>query len=136
MSALSRWHDDTTSDLSVLVGRTMSKAEQRGDEIHMEAADGTLVRLYHEQDCCEHVTIEDIAGDLDDLVGAPLLVAEVVSSRDDSLPAKDKYDESWTWTFYKFATVKGAVTIRWYGTSNGYYSESVEAAIRLPKEAE
>jgi len=124
------WDKDVVSDLSVLVGRTMATVTATHDELHMAGEDGTLVRLYHDQDCCESVQIEDIAGDLADLAGTPLLMAEEVVSDDE--PKKGEYDESWTWTFYKFGTAKGYVTVRWYGTSNGYYGEGVDVAIALP----
>lgn len=99
------------------------------DEIIFTLKDGRQFMLYHEQDCCERVQVEDIVGDLDDLIGSPLTMAERISSDDDTsfVDTKDyTYIESSTWTFYKLATIKGYVTIRWFGYSNGYYSEGVD----------
>lgn len=82
--------------------------------------------FHHNQDCCEHVSIEDIVGDLQDLVGEPILLAEEVTSN--TTPegvTRPYYDDSFTRTFYKFATRKGYVDVRWCGESNGYYSEAV-----------
>jgi hypothetical protein len=84
--------------------------------------DGSVFRFWYEHDCCASCSIAEVIGDLNDLVGAPLLEAEVISSKDH--PAPDG-EESFTWTFYKFGTSKGSVTVRWLGTSNGYYSEDV-----------
>ena len=69
----------------------------------------------------------DIAGDLLDLIGRPILLAEeVIYERENpsgvEIPA---YQDGFTWTFYKLSTMAGSVTIRWYGQSNGYYSERV-----------
>jgi hypothetical protein len=55
-------------------------------------------------------------------VGDPILIAEARISDKDRQSESDKV---WQWTFYELATIKGAVTIRWYGSSNGYYSVSV-----------
>ena len=77
-------------------------------EIVFYCDNGEKYKMYHEQDCCECVKIEDIIGDIDDLLNSPLVIAEESSKIDETA------SESGTWTFYKFATVKGYVTIRWY----------------------
>lgn len=113
-----------------LLGKTLVniKGEVGGDEIVMTTSEGEIYKLFHSQDCCEDVRIEDIVGDLNDLLDTPLLMADEAASKNEH-PADIKtipsQDDSFTWTFYKLATVKGYVTLRWFGTSNGYYSERV-----------
>jgi hypothetical protein len=119
-------YDHTGFPFSVLLGKTCTAVTKSEDEVVFTCNDGTKYRLYHNQDCCESVTVEDVIGDLDDLVGAPILMAEEVCSQDNPEDVVKEYQDCFTWTFYKLATIKGYVTIRWYGESNGYYSESVD----------
>lgn len=106
-----------------LLGKTFSSVENiDNDEIIFTVNEYEKYKLYHAQDCCENVRVESIDGDLEDLVGSEILQAEEVDNVDDE--SKESY-ESFTWTYYKLATIKGYVTIRWLGESNGYYSESV-----------
>ena len=106
-------------------GRTVvliDGAAKDSEEITFCCDDGTRWRMWHEQDCCEGVAVEDVVGDPEDICGTPLVVAEEVSKE------ADDDAESATWTYYRFRTIRGSLTIRWYGESNGYYSESVEFA--------
>lgn len=126
------WSYDTV-EIGELHGRVFASVYRRktrrdGDEeLHFECADGSGFIMGHMQDCCENVRLEDVAGDLNDLVGAPITMAEEESNTERS----DHVDTSQTWTFYKLATIKGYVTLRWLGESNGYYSESVDIC-RVP----
>lgn len=113
-----------------LKGKSLKEIKDTGDQIIFVTEDDERYVQYHEGDCCEVVSVEEVVGDYDDLIGSPILLAEEVTYVGEDPPeviiGEDKrYRESWTWTFYKLATIKGSVTIRWYGTSNGYYSESV-----------
>lgn len=112
----------TIADLigKVIVKWVIVESDNDKIELHFHTGDGKHYKFYHFQDCCEYVYLYDIVGDLNDLIGSNLTMAEEVVNRSNS------GDDSETWTFYKFATVKGYVTIRWFGSSNGYYSESVD----------
>lgn len=112
---------------NVLLGKTLVKFDKRGnEEIIFTCSDGSGYRMDHSQDCCEFVAIEDICGDPDLLIGETICQAEESTNNTDERRDTQEYkDKSFTWTFYRMATNRGSLVIRWYGTSNGYYSESV-----------
>lgn len=109
-----------------LLGKTLVKIDVItesvcNDKILFIDNTGKGYEMSHSQSCCENVYIESINGDIDDLLHTPILLADETSNKDES----GNY-ESATWTFYKLATIKGYVDIRWFGSSNGYYGESVD----------
>lgn len=109
--------DFETKVIEELIGKTfyaVTKIDDIGDDELIFKGEQTY-KFYHYQECCETVMIEDICGDLNDLVGEPILQAEETTK-----------EEGVTWTFYRFATIRGAVIVRWHGSSNGCYSESVD----------
>ena len=114
-------------NVDVLLGKTIAAIDGMNPdstEVTITLDTGERFSMYHEQDCCESVYLESVVGDVEDLIGEPLLVSEQV---DGERPA-DEEDE-WNvhdWTFYKFATRRGYVDLRWHGSSNGYYSTSVD----------
>lgn len=118
-----------TAKFSDLQGKTLTNIIGEVGDKRMEfwCSDGSRYAMSHYQDCCESVDIQDIIGDLDDLLGTPILSAEEAESDAPPSGFKHEYEpESQTWTFYKLRTIKGSVDIRWFGQSNGYYSESVD----------
>lgn len=107
------------ADVSDLTGVVLASVKVNDYMVIFTAENGRSWIMHHHQDCCESVTVESVCGDIQDLVGTPIILAEEVTNPE---PTTDEG----TWTFYKFATRKGFVDIRWYGISNGYYSESVD----------
>ena len=112
----------TTKIWTDFIGKTITDIKKvYNNELHFEFNDSSTLKMYHMQDCCEEVYIEDIIGDLEDLKNSPITMFETTSE----YGTVGSWGDTSTWTFYKIATVKGYVTIRWFGTSNGYYSEEV-----------
>ena len=122
------------NDFNILKGKTLAKIENiNKEELIFTTISGEIYKMFHCEDDSECVTIDDICGDLDDLIGSPILIASEdtnIDKKPDDIIVPDYHNDSFTWTFYNIATKKGHVTIRWYGTSNGYYSEAI-SFIRL-----
>ena len=120
-------------EFSILKGQTLcdiekfSKDDNDSEMVRFISMTGRVFEMYHDQDCCESVMLDDVVGDLSDLIGHPLQMAEEASFVEwpEGVAPSDYEDESFLWTFYKLATINGYVTLRWYGCSNGYYSEEV-----------
>jgi uncharacterized protein (TIGR02996 family) len=113
------------TDLSDLVGKVLSAAKHEADRIVLTDSTGPEYVIYHRQDCCENVDIESVDGNIEDLLWSPITVAEESAEsviEDGTGEEKTRY-ESATRTTHRIATAKGEVTVLWFGSSNGYYSE-------------
>lgn len=111
-------------DLNGKVIKEICGLEQYSDEVIIKTECGRAYKFLHYQDCCESVTLEEFDNDIANNSGAVITCAEEIES---DKPEKEfEYNESETWTFYKIETNKGGLFMRWLGSSNGYYSESVD----------
>lgn len=120
-------------EFSLLLGTTIREITglcSGSDNIKFVLEDGRVPMLFHHQECCEQVLVEDVDGDVDDLLNSPIVSAEVVTQRGSNRSVSE------TWSFYKISTIKGSVTIRWYGTSNGCYSEKANFTLSFPDDVE
>jgi hypothetical protein len=140
-----KWNGNYEAKFEDLKGKTLLSAvglSVGSESVNFTTDTSEKYKMSYYEDCCAQCTIEDICGDTHDILGSPILLAEESSSREPSdevalsrLKEKTEKEvagryyyggpDSETWTFYRLSTIKGSITIRWYGFSNGYYSESV-----------
>ena len=113
--------DVKIESLNGLIIKTINGLEKGSEEVLFHTECGRQFKMFHQQDCCEDIHIDDICGDVEDIIGSVIVQAESRESE-----AKDEeVSECGTWTFYDIWTKKGSVNIKWLGESNGYYSEDV-----------
>ena len=66
--------------------------EEGSDEIRITTKEGNTYRMYHDQDCCESVNINEIIGDVNDILDSPILRAEEKTNSEDTF-GKINYPE-------------------------------------------
>lgn len=103
-----------------LIGKVLVDVIEDETTVDFTFSDGSEYSMYNEEEGTGNgckITLEDVCGEWSDLYGEPLTITEEVINNSSSGVG--------TWTFYHFTTIKGYVDLRWFGESNGYYSESV-----------
>lgn len=119
----SYYHEDAEK----LIGEVLESIDYSSNDddiILFRTKSGKTFQMYHQQDCCENVHMEDLQGNWADLVGK--VVRDVtVDSGDLGEPPSDSYNDSFTRTHFRFVVDDATVISKWIGTSNGYYSEEV-----------
>lgn len=114
-------------DFEELVGKKIIDIKLELDSILFITDKGNY-QLCHIEEWSEDVVIDDICGELKDLVGETIITAKETFNYDN--PKFDSFtglpNDSHTWSFYHISTLKTHITIKFYGTSNGYYSETAD----------
>lgn len=110
--------------LKKLLGLTLTSVEGAtvGDQAVVFDTEDRRFLMQHSQDCCEFVRIHSVEGDVQNIIGSPILSALEDRPDDDS----PESSESYTWTLFTIKTEKGTLRIKWLGESNGYYGEGVD----------
>jgi len=118
-------------DLERIIGATIQEVTgcERESECVTFVTDRGTLRLLHHQNCCERVYLEDANGDISDLIGGVVSVAE---ERSNQKGERGEYRTKYT--FYTIRTTKGDLDLRWIGRDNGYYGVSVDAEWEEPEE--
>lgn len=115
------------SNISLLSGKVITRieyAENCSYEVEFTCSDGEKFRLYHMQDCCEHVRVFKVDGNVNSVLNSRVLSATKTDSVEGMGITYQPYD-SYTWSVFTIITAKGYLRIIWLGESNGYYSEKV-----------
>lgn len=110
-----------------MVGKTIIEIignEIKSEDIIFLCSDGSKYKMYHVQDCCEHVMVDNIVGDFKNIINEK--ITEINESNPDREVKGIEDDfvlESFTWYDFEIKTLKGSVVFQWLGCSNGCYSE-------------
>lgn len=77
----------------------------------------------HPADYMADTHLADGGEDLQDLIGQKIIEFSERSNQTMKNPGQD--EDTQTWTFYNIRTLKSTVSLRFYSTCNGYYSEDI-----------
>ena len=109
-----------------LKGKTIKEInglKKGGREVYIRTNDGTY-KLYHQQDCCEHVRVVKVIGNVNELIGEVIFAEEDAGANEPDW-YNESFNDSHTWTKYVLKTENASLEFWYLCESNGYYSENI-----------
>jgi len=101
--------------------KSITGLEPNSKEVRITFEDGSGIKQYHINDCCEVAEVSQVDATPSKFIGA---IAHDFVTKTSGGETSEGHE---TWTFYTLKTSKGYLDWRWYGESNGYYSEEIES---------
>jgi len=111
-------------ELKGQIVKKITGLEKNSPEVHI-VTNQTTYKLYHHQDCCESVLVENVIGDEKDILNEEIIFAEEDAGANDPDWYDEHYNDSHTWTKYVLKTKNASLKFWFLGESNGYYNENV-----------